>query len=84
VCFVTSADRSCPQCGYTEAGPATRDPAHILALREMFRQKTTAYAPESRVGTWAVLRPWIGLGIGFLIFVFWMRACSSGGWHLFR
>jgi hypothetical protein len=81
---VTWADAQgsvCPQCGYDQAGPNARSPQALTAARSAFRDKTTAYAPGSRVSTWDKLRPWGALLLGFVLFVFWLRACSSGGFR---
>jgi len=85
VCLATFADESgprCPQCGYDHAAEGAREPAAITSARAAFKDKTTAYAPDSRVSRWDKWRPWLGVLLGFVIFVFWMRACSSGGFRL--
>ena len=82
VCAATWDERSgghCPQCGYDMTASGANDPAAVARAREEFRHRTTAYAPQTRVGRWDVARPWIGVGLGFLLFVVWMRACSTGG-----
>lgn len=82
VCAATWADGGssrCPQCGYDMAAAGATDPAAIVRARDAFRHRTTAWAPGTRVGRWDVVRPWIGVGLGFLLFVVWLRACSTGG-----
>lgn len=69
----------CPQCGFDMGAPDANAPHVAARARDAFRQRTTAFAPATRVGRWDVVRPWIGVGLGLLLFVFWLRACSSGG-----
>lgn len=86
ICTVTWADAQgavCPQCGYDQAAPDARSPQALNRARAAFRDKTTAYAPDSRVSLWDKWRPWAAVLLGFVIFVFWLRACSSGGFRLF-
>lgn len=81
VCHAHSAKPArCAQCGYDTSASDARDPGRIRAAREAFRDKTLAYAPESRVSSFDKLKPWLGLVLGMALFVFWLRACSSGGW----
>lgn len=84
VCQASSGDASstCPQCGYDLLAPGARDPRNVHAARSAFRDKTTAYAPQARVRRWDRVQPWLAVALGFLIFVLWMRACSSGGFRL--
>jgi hypothetical protein len=84
VCHVTFSDEEarCPQCGYDARAPGAGDPRAILAARNAFREKTTAYAPGARVRRWDRIQPWVAVALGFAIFVFWMRACSSGGFSI--
>lgn len=51
----------------------------VLAARENFKNKTTAFAPGTRVTGLDTLKPWLGLGLGLLLFVFFVRTCASGG-----
>jgi len=83
VCFATWSDGGnvCPQCAFDQS--KATDAQAVLAARQAFRDKTTAYAPATRVRTLDKLKPWIAVGLAFFIFVFWMRACSSGGFRLF-
>ncbi|HKU41977.1 MAG TPA: hypothetical protein VJR89_27655 [Polyangiales bacterium] len=86
VCSATWADGEhgsvCPHCNYDAAADGARDPARIQAARQAFRDRTTAFAPETRVKRWDRLQPWAALAIGFVIFVLWLRACSSGGFRV--
>ena len=82
VCLATWPDEQgarCPQCSYDHAAKDARDTAAVHAARAAFQDKTTAYAPDSRVTTWDKWRPWAAVGIAFLLFVFWLRACGSFG-----
>ncbi|MFN8058793.1 MAG: hypothetical protein U0Q12_06465 [Vicinamibacterales bacterium] len=78
----TPQEGRCPQCGYDANDPAARDVSTIMQARTAFRERTTAFNPSGRVSAWDVARPWVGLGLGALLFVFWLRACSTGGWRL--
>jgi len=78
VCQATwTGGGSCPQCGYDSAAPGARDPGRVLAARDEFRARTTAYAPGSRVTFRDKLVPWGGLVLGLVLFLFWVKACSS-------
>lgn len=82
VCSATWGDAAqprCPQCGYDASAPTATDPARLARARDAFRQHTTTYAPTTRVRRWDVVRPWVGLGLGFLLFVVWLRACATSG-----
>ena len=84
-CLVCSATYSegekCPQCGH---GPfAQTDTRAILKAREQFLEKSAEYNPSSRVSTWDKARPWVAFLLGFVIFMFWLRACSTMGWKVF-
>jgi hypothetical protein len=80
VCHASFAQGSgCPQCGYDQSQPGASDAAAVLAAREAFKAKVSAYAPGSRVTAKDKLRPWLALGLGLLLFVFWVRTCASGG-----
>lgn len=84
-CLVCSATYSegghCPQCGHGPFEP--NDTRAILKAREQFLEKSSEYNPQSRVSTWDKVRPWMGFLIGFIIFMFWLRACSTMGWKIF-
>jgi hypothetical protein len=84
VCHASSAaaDAVCPQCGHDSAAPGAKDPRAISTARRAFRDRTLAYAPTSRVRPWDKIQPWLAVLLGFVIFVFWLRACSSGGFRL--
>jgi hypothetical protein len=85
VCQATWPDENgsaCPYCSYDLAAADARQPEKIQEARRAFRNKTTAYSPESRVTARDRRQPWLALVIGFAIFVVWWRACSSGGFRL--
>lgn len=69
----------CPQCDFEHDPERTPDVSVIRAARAAFLERTTAYAPESRVTTFDRCKPWLGLGLGLLLFVFWLRACATRG-----
>ncbi len=50
-----------------------------MAVTKSFKDKATAFAPDSCVTLFDKLKPWIGLGLGIMLFLFWLRACSTGG-----
>ncbi len=82
VCMATWDDAQgtrCPQCRFDMAAPDALDPTVLERARRAFRETTTAYAPQTRVSRWDVVRPWVGLGLGFLLFVLWLRACATSG-----
>jgi hypothetical protein len=84
VCQVSWPDARgsvCPQCGYDHAAAGAKQPLALEKARASFRDQTSAFAPETRVRRWDKLRPWVGVLLGFLLFVLWMRACSSGGFR---
>jgi hypothetical protein len=85
VCQATWPDEDgnlCPQCKYDAAAPDAREPARLQAAKRAFRDRTTAYAPGSRVTARDRWQPWLALVLGFAIFILWLRACSSGGFRL--
>jgi hypothetical protein len=82
VCFATWPDAQgvrCPQCSYDHAAPGARETSAVHAARAAFQDKTSAYAPDSRVTTWDKWRPWAAIGLALLLFVFWLRACGTFG-----
>lgn len=82
VCSVSWADDQgsrCPQCGYDQSAPGAKELPALNAARAAFRDKTTAHAPDSRVKRRDRWQPWIAALLGFVIFVFWLRACRTGG-----
>lgn len=80
VCHASSASGSrCPQCGYDQGAPGASDAQAVLAARDAFKAKTTAYEPHKRVTAADRRVPWLALGLGLLLFVFWVRTCASGG-----
>jgi hypothetical protein len=84
VCFAAAPGEParCPQCGYDNGAPGANDGAAILKAREAFKEQTTAYNPDARVTRSDKLKPWVSLLLGFVFLIFWLRACSSMGWHL--
>jgi len=79
VCSASSASTgACPQCGYVQPEGAP-DMQAVLAAREAFKNRTSAFAPHTRVSGKDKLIPWLGLGLGLLLFVFFVRTCASGG-----
>jgi hypothetical protein len=83
VCSASVADgKVCPSCGYDSGAMGASDPNRILAAREEFKARVTAYAPETRVKSWDKLKPWISVVIGFVVFMLWLRACSTMGWRI--
>jgi len=67
----------CPQCGWDAAGPLARDTRAVLAAREAFKARTTAYAPDSRVTGRDKLVPWLGLGLGVVLLLVVLVACRA-------
>ena len=74
---------TCPLCKYEMAAADAKDSNKILAHRERFKNSTTEYAPERRVLRWDKWTPYLGLAVGIILFIFWLRACSTMGWRLF-
>ena len=81
VCSVSWSEpsQSCPQCHYDHGAPGAMESAAILRARAAFQDRTLAYNPDGRVTRKDKLLPWAGVLLGFVIFVFWLRACTSGG-----
>jgi hypothetical protein len=78
VCHATwTGGGNCPQCGYDAGAPGAKDPGRVLAARDEFRARTTAYAPDSRVTVRDKLVPWAGLALGLVLLLVWLKACSS-------
>jgi hypothetical protein len=76
VCHASTAEgTTCAQCGYDTAAAGARDPSRVLAAREAFKQRTTAFAPHTRVSSRDKLIPWLGLALGLVLFVVWVRTC---------
>ena len=77
VCFASfPGTGSCPNCNYDNAAPNAKDPKTIVAAREEFKARSLAYAPDTRVTPRDKLKPWLGLALGAVLFLFWLRACS--------
>ncbi|MFT3924903.1 MAG: hypothetical protein QM778_20375 [Myxococcales bacterium] len=70
---------TCPQCGYDASAPGAGETHAILAARETFKAQSTAFEPHKRVTAADRRGPWLALGIGLLLFFFWVRTCASGG-----
>jgi len=83
-CLVCSASfpgsAVCPNCQYDHAAADARDPKAVLSAREEFKARTLAYAPGTRVTSRDRLNPWLGLALGIVLFLFWLKACSSARW----
>jgi hypothetical protein len=76
VCHAATAEGTvCAQCGNDSAVSGANDPARVLAAREAFKQRTTAFSPNSRVTTRDKLVPWLGLAVALALFTFWVRSC---------
>jgi hypothetical protein len=67
----------CPQCGWDAAAPQARNTAAVLAAREAFKARTLAYAPDSRVSARDKAVPWLGVGLGFVLFMALLAACRA-------
>ena len=77
VCFASFPGAgTCPNCSYDNAAPNAKDAQTIVRAREEFKARSLAYAPEARVTARDKLRPWLGLVLGAVLFLFWLRACS--------
>ena len=83
-CLVCSAsfpgNAACPNCGYDYAAAHAKDPKAIFSAREEWKARTLAYAPGTRVTSSDRLKPWFGLALGIVLFLFWLKACSSVRW----
>jgi len=82
VCFSAWDDAkgtTCPQCHFDSASADARDSQKILKAREAFKEKASAYDPDSRVSRLDVLKPWFAVVLGFVIFCLWLRACATHG-----
>jgi hypothetical protein len=78
VCFASFPGAgTCPNCRYDNAAPEAKDPQAIVAARQEFRARTLAYAPEARVTANDRLKPWLGLGLGLVLVLFWWGTCSA-------
>jgi hypothetical protein len=78
VCHATWPDpqqSTCPQCGNDTAAKGANEASHVHAAREAFKQKTTAYAPNTRVTQLDKWKPWLALALALLLFTFWLRSC---------
>jgi hypothetical protein len=77
VCFASfTTGTVCPQCGWDQTSLASQDTSAVLAARNAFRARTVAYAPDSRVTRRDRAVPWLGLGLGMLLFLFVIASCS--------
>jgi hypothetical protein len=78
VCFASFPGAgTCPNCAYDNAAPDAQAPQRIVAARDEFRARTLAYAPQTRLSAKDRLGPWLGLALGLLLFLVWLRSCSS-------
>jgi hypothetical protein len=68
-------DAICPQCGWDDAAPDSRDPLAVTRARETFKASTLRYAPQERVTGRDKLRPWLGLGLGLVLLLVWLASC---------
>lgn len=85
VCQITwpeASSATCPQCGFDHGGADARNPVALERARAAFRDKTSAFAPDSRVSRRDRIQPWLAVLLGFVLFVVWLRACSSGGFQV--
>ena len=83
VCQATWDDRegqTCTQCGYDHAAAEARNPQRIQIARDQFRDRSSAYDPESRVTGWDRARPWLAILLGAVLFIFMLKACSMLGY----
>jgi hypothetical protein len=77
VCFASFPGAgTCPNCRYDNAAPDAKDPQVIVAARDEFKARSLAYAPDTRVTSRDRWKPWLGLALGALLFLLWLRACS--------
>lgn len=79
ITFDSSRSSVCPQCHFDANSPDAKDTAKVLAAREAFKSRVSAYAPESRVTRCDIAKPWLAVIIGFCIFLIWLKACSNAG-----
>jgi hypothetical protein len=78
VCFASFPGAgTCPNCAYDNSAPDAKAAQRIVAARDEFRARTLAYAPEKRLSAKDRLGPWLGLALGLLLFLVWLRSCSS-------
>lgn len=70
-----AAGTTCPQCGHDTSAAGATDPARILAARASFQDKTTAFAPHTRVSSLDKWKPWLALVLALLLFAFWVKTC---------
>jgi len=72
-----SAGPVCPQCGWDAAGPSAHDTAAVLAARQAFTARSLAFAPGSRVTRRDRAVPWLGVGLGAVLFLFVLVSCRA-------
>ena len=88
-CFVCNANWSsdqgsvCPACKYNMKSPTANDPVLIDHYRSEYQASIIAFNPKGRVGIIDRITPYGGLALGMLLFIFFLRACSTMGWQIF-
>jgi len=82
VCKNPRTSAVCPVCGFDAEGAESKDLRALEARRAAFRAGALTQAVH--ISRRDRARPWMALGLGFLLFVVWMKACSSAGWPLFH
>ncbi len=72
VCLATrppEAGTVCRLCGWDDRDGRSQDSSAVLAARDAFRARTTAYAPQTRVTAADRRLPWMGLVLGLALVV---------------
>jgi len=80
VCLITWQDDRgslCPQCRFDAASPDARDTAKVLAARDAFRSHVVSYDPNAKIPRRDILKPWLAVALGFVIFLLWLKACGT-------
>jgi hypothetical protein len=72
----------CPQCKNDPNDFSPKDPAGLASARQAFKEKATGFRPDGGITLWDKWRPWMGVVLGFVLFMFWLRACSTHGWRI--
>ena len=88
VCLITWDDSKgsvCPQCRFDSASPDAHDTLKVLAAREAFKTRVSAYDPDAKIPRREIAKPWLAVALGFGIFLLWLKACGSiMGGHMMR